>query len=165
MRLRPVILLIPVLLLVPLVSNNLNAQTTASGGLTGVVIDPSGAVVPDASVEITDNAKGTTQTTKTDQEGVYQFFFLAPERYTLTVMHDGFRKQSAAVNVLLGPPVTVNVALEIARESTTVKVTGEAPLIQAENGDVSTTMTHGNLQRFRILAMTSPISCRRHPAW
>jgi hypothetical protein len=44
------------------------------------------------------------------------------------------------VTVLLGPPVTVNVALEIAKENTTVKVTGEAPLIRAENGDVSTTM-------------------------
>jgi hypothetical protein len=137
-----VILLIPVLLLIPCMSNDLNAQTTASGGLTGVVIDPSGAVVPDASVEITDHTKGTTHVTKTDREGVYQFFFLAPGRYTLTVMHDGFRKQSVAVNVLLGPPVTVNVALEIARESATVKVTGEAPLIQAENGDVSTTLTH-----------------------
>jgi hypothetical protein len=140
-KLRPVILLIPILLLIPRVSRNLNAQTTASGGLTGVVTDPSGAVVPDASVEITDNAKGTTQATKTDREGAYQFFFMTPGKYTLTVMHDGFRKQSAAVNVLLGPPVTANVALEIARESATVKVTGEAPLIHAENGDVSTTMS------------------------
>jgi hypothetical protein len=67
------------------------------------------------------------------------FFFLAPGR-SLTVTRDGFRKEIRAVTVLLGPPVTVNVALEIAKENTTVKVTGEAPLIRAENGDVSTTM-------------------------
>jgi hypothetical protein len=42
------------------------------------------------------------------------------------------------VNVLLGPPVSVNVALEIAKARTTVTVTEEAPLVQAENGDVST---------------------------
>src|SRR3984893_7213902 len=102
--------------------------------------DPSSAVVPDVSVEIADNAKGTAQSTKTDREGVYQFFFLAPARYTLTVTRDGFRKERRAVTVLVGPPVTVNVALELAKESTTVNVTGEAPLIQAENGDVSTTM-------------------------
>ena len=120
-------------------SNNLSAQTTTSGGLTGVVTDPSSAVVPDADVEISDNAKGTIQTTRTDREGVYRFFFLPPSRYGLTVTHDGFRKESRVANVLLGPPVTVNVALKLATESTTVKVTGEARLIQAENGDFSTT--------------------------
>jgi hypothetical protein len=140
MTLRRVILLIAVLLVVPCVSNNLQAQTTTSGGLTGVVTDPSSAVVPGTSVEISDNAKGTTQSTKTDREGAFQFSFLSPGKYTLTVIHDGFRKESRVVTVVLGPPVTVNVALEISTENTTVKVKGKTPLIQAENGDVSTTM-------------------------
>ena len=140
MNLRPVILLVPFLLLVPRLSNNLNAQTTASGGLTGVVSDPSGAVIRDAFVRVKDDSKGTIQSTKSDREGVYRFFFVTPGRYTLTVMLHGFREESREVNVLLGPPVTVNVTLELATESTTVKVTGEAPLVQAENGDASTTM-------------------------
>src|SRR6266566_2424260 len=80
------------------------------------------------------------QTTKTDREGVYRFFFLAPGRYTLTVTHVGFRQESRAVNVLLGPQVSVNVTLEIAKASTSVTVTEEAPLIQAENGDFSATI-------------------------
>jgi hypothetical protein len=116
------------------------AQTTTSGGLTGVVTDPSGAIVPNADVRIKDDAKGITNSTKTDQDGVYRFFFLAPGEYTLTVTHEGFRNQNRTVNVLLGLPVTVNVTLKIAEESTTLKVTGRAPLIQAENGDVSATM-------------------------
>jgi hypothetical protein len=58
MKLRPVILLIPILLLVPRLPNNLNAQTTTSGALAGVVTDPSSAVGPDADVEIGDNDKG-----------------------------------------------------------------------------------------------------------
>ena len=140
MKLRPVILLVPILLLVPRLSNNLNAQTTASGGLTGVVTDPSGAVIRDAHVEVKDDSKGTIQSTKSDREGVYRFFFVTPGRYTLTVMLHGFREENREVNVLLGPPVTVNVTLELATESTTVKVTGEAPLVQAEDGDASTTM-------------------------
>ena len=133
-------MLLAVLLALASWANKLNAQTTTSGGLTGVVSDPSHALVPDAGVEIKDNAKGTTQFTKTDREGVYRFFFLAPERYTLTVTHAGFRKESRMANVLLGPPVTVNVTLELATEHATVNVTGEAPLIQSENGDVSTTI-------------------------
>jgi len=140
MKLRPVFRFLPLLMLLLCLPYKSGAQTTTSGGLTGVVTDPSRAVVPGASIEIADTARCTTQSTKTDREGVYQFFFLAPGKYRLTVTLEGFQKASRAVNVLLGPPVTVNVALEIAKESTTVKVTGEAPLIQAENGDVSTTM-------------------------
>ena len=140
MKFSPLILLFTILLLVSCFSNNLNAQTTTSGGLTGVVTDPSSAIVLDAFVEIKDNAKGTSQTTKTNREGIYQFFFLAPGQYTLTVTRDGFRSESRVVNVLLGPPVTANIGLEIEGGSTTVKVTGEAPLVHAENGDVSATM-------------------------
>jgi hypothetical protein len=129
------------LFLLVVFSNELPAQTTTSWGLTGVVTDPSKAVTPDAYVEIKDNSKGTTQATTTDREGVYRFFFLAPGRYTLTVTHDGFQKVSRTVEVLLGPPVSVNVTLEIMKGNTTVKVSGEAPLLNTENGDVSTTMS------------------------
>src|SRR5260370_28814875 len=139
-RWKLLIHLLAVLALVFFSMRDSRAQTTPSGGLTGVITDPSAAVVPDVDVEIRDNAKGTTASAKTDREGLYQFFFLAPGRYTLTVTRDGFRMESRAVSVLLGPPVTVNVTLEIARESTTVKVTGEAPFIQAANADASATM-------------------------
>src|SRR6266700_2696037 len=110
-------------------SSELIAQTTTSGGLTGVVTDPSHAVVLGADVEIKDNSKGTTQSTKTDREGVYRFFFLAPGRYALTVAHAGFREEKRAVYVTLGPPVSVNVSLEIAKASSEITVTDEAPLI------------------------------------
>jgi len=133
-------LLLALLLATVTPTNKLNAQTTTSGGLTGVVTDPSQAVVPDAAVEIMDNAKGTTQSTKTDREGVYQFSFLAPGRYTLTVTHAGFREEKRAMNILLGPTVSANVTLQVAKVSTRLSVIAEAPLLQAENGDVSTTM-------------------------
>jgi len=105
-----------------------------------VVSDPSHAVVPDAVVELRDNTKGSIQTAKTNGDGVYQFFFLAPGRYMFTVSHAGFREKSHDVNVLLGPPGTLNVTLEIAGGSATVRVASEVPQLQAENGDVSTTM-------------------------
>src|SRR5947199_5275987 len=140
MRLRPTLLLFLGLLVAISLASTLNAQTTTSGSLAGVVTDPTSAVLPDADVVILDNARGTTQSTKTDQEGVYRFFFLAPGRYMLTVTHAGFREEKRAVNVLLGPPVSVNIALAIAEASTKITVRDEAPLIQAENGDVSATM-------------------------
>lgn len=141
MRFRPRRLLLLAFLLAISFVCGLNAQTSTSGGLTGIITDQSGALVVNAEVGIKDSSKGTTQSTKTDREGVYRFFFLPPARYTLTVIQDGFQKESRAVNVLLGPPSTVNVVLEIAKQRATVIVTEEAPLIQAENGDVSATMT------------------------
>src|SRR5439155_20022760 len=63
-------------------------------------------------------------------------------RYALTVTHAGFREEKRTVNVLLGPPVSVNISLAIVGVTITTTVTGEAPLIQAENGDASTTMSH-----------------------
>src|SRR5215469_11283539 len=120
---------------------NAGAQTTISGALAGIVTDPSGAVVPGADILIRDKAKGTRQFTKTDRDGTYQFSFLLPGQYSLTVSHTGFRAQSCDVEVLLGPPGTRNLTLEIEGGSSTVKVTGEMPLLQTENGDASTTMT------------------------
>jgi hypothetical protein len=122
------------------VFNELKAQTTASGAVAGVVIDQSGALVADAEVEIKDDAKARTERAKTDSEGVYRFSFLAPGSYTLTVKHTGFQEVSRPVNVLLGPPISVNVTLALAKVRTEINVTDEGPLIQAENGDFSTTI-------------------------
>jgi Carboxypeptidase regulatory-like domain len=140
MRFRPLRLLPALFFVAVCASQKLDAQTTTSGALAGIVTDQSGAVVPDSNVEIKDNAKGTTQSSKTDHEGVYQFFFLAPGRYTLTVRHVGFREVKRTVNVLVGPAISVNVALAIAEAHSEMKVTDEAPLLHAENGDVSDTI-------------------------
>lgn len=131
----------PIFLLFHYPVENAAAQTTTSGALTGVVTDPSKAIVPDAVVELRSDTKGTIQTAKTDGDGVYRFFFLAPGRYALTVSHQGFREESHDVNVLLGPPGTRNITLEVAGGSATVKVTDEVPLLQTENGDVSATIS------------------------
>jgi Carboxypeptidase regulatory-like domain len=136
----PLRLLFAVLMVVVCVCQKPNAQTTISGALAGIVTDQSGAVIVEAEVEIRDNSKGTTQSTTTDREGAYQFSFVAPGRYTLIVTHSGFRQAKRAVNVLLGPVVSVNVTLAVAETHSEITITDEVPLIQAENGDASATM-------------------------
>jgi len=161
MRLYLVFLLTFWLLVIP--SHELSAQTTTSGGLTGVVTDPRDAVVPDADVELKDNAKGTTLKAKTNAEGVYQFSFLLPSKYTLTVVHPGFQTTKHVLDVFLGTPATLNIRLGIASASTTVYVTEEGPLIQAENGDASTTINRLQVSQvpnpgndLTYIAQTSP---------
>jgi hypothetical protein len=93
MRVGPTYRALALLLAAALIARDVHSQTTTSGGLAGVVIDPTTAVVPDALVEIKDVAKGTTQSGKTDKEGLYQFPFLRPGTYTLRVTHPGFQEE------------------------------------------------------------------------
>ena len=138
----PLTLPLVLLISVPLFFlSELNAQTTASGAVAGVVTDQSLAVIIEAEVEIRNDAKGMTQSTRTDREGVYRFFFVPPGAYRLTVRHTGFREVKRTVNVLLGSAVSVNITLEIAETSSEITVSDEAPLIHAENGDASATVT------------------------
>ena len=141
MRLRPFYFLISVFALVSL-SKALNAQSTTTGGLTGVVTDPSGALVPDAIVELKDNRKGDTQSTRTNDEGEYLYSFLRPGGYVLTVTHPGFRAKSQILYTALGPPGTLNIQLELeSAPGVTVIVTDEVPLLKGEDGDASTTIS------------------------
>jgi hypothetical protein len=140
MRVGPIYCAVAFLLAVALLAGDGQSQTTTSGGLSGVVIDQTNAVVPDAAVEIKDVAKGTTQSAKTDGEGVYQFSFLRPTAYRLSVTHPGFREERRAVTVQVGSSVTVNVTLQVASTGSEIVVSGEAPLIHGDNADVSVTM-------------------------
>src|SRR5580765_632446 len=140
MRLVTTYLIASVLLVAALYVGGVSGQTTSSGALSGVVIDGTHAVIPDAVVKITDLAKGTTDSSKTNDEGVYQFSFLRPGTYTLTATHPGFQEERRSITVQVGSSVTVNITLQVAKSSSEITVTDEAPIIQAETGDVSTTM-------------------------
>ncbi len=80
----------------------LPAQTQTTGEITGVVTDPSGAVVAKAKVTLKDNSKGSTQSAETNKEGVYRFQLLNPSSYTITVISSGFQEAGTVVDVALG---------------------------------------------------------------
>src|SRR6266566_3271237 len=142
MRLGPKSCVVTVLLVAAALVGGASGQTTNSGALSGVVIEKTNAVVPNAAIQVTDVSKGTTDSTKTNGEGGYQFSFLRPGRYTLSVTHPGFQEERRSVTVQVGPPATVNITLQVAKISSEITVTDEAPIIQAENGDVSVTINH-----------------------
>src|SRR5215469_13623351 len=135
-------MLVVVLLLVIFLSETLAAQTTTTGGLTGTVMDAANRVLPDAAIELQSITKGTVEDATTDLSGTYLFPFLPPGRYVLKVTHPSFRTSTILVEVFLGPPRTINVKLAVAPVSQTVTVKGELPLMNAENGDFSSTMTN-----------------------
>ena len=129
------------LLVLSLGSTRLAAQTNTTGDISGVVTDPSNSVVPDAKLNLKDNAKGNTQDTKTSKDGGFRFYLLSPGSYTLTVTATGFQVQVRQVQVGVGQISTTDIQLSLGASTQTVTVTEAAPLIQTENGDTSTAMS------------------------
>jgi hypothetical protein len=134
-------------LAISLSPTKLAAQTSTTGAIIGTVTDPSGAVVPNATVDLKDNAKGATQSTKTSGAGIYQFNLLDPSNYTITVTASGFHTAKQTVELPLGTPITINIALSVAGGGTTVTVTEAAPLVQTESGDTATALSQQQISQ------------------
>jgi hypothetical protein len=117
------------------------AQSLVSGDVTGIVTDPSGAIIPNVTVTLKNNGTGQTQTSTTNASGVYRFSLVAPGAYTVTVNAPGFQNAERTVNVAVGQATTNNVQLAVAGSSQTVEVTAEGGVIQTQNGNISTTFT------------------------
>ncbi len=85
------------------------AQNIVTGGISGTVTDPSGAVVPNAKVSLKNNATGETQSTNTTSTGLYNFPLLKPGTYTVTISQTGFRSVQETIDVRwarLPPPTS-----------------------------------------------------------
>jgi hypothetical protein len=119
--------------------SSLCAQSSSTGGLAGTVTDPSGGVIPNTTVTLTNNATGQTQTTTTSGSGTYRFSLLPPGTYSVKFSAQGFKTSDA-------PSVTVNVTevpvldakLEVGETTQQVTVTGEAVALQTETSAIGT---------------------------
>jgi hypothetical protein len=115
------------------------AQVT-TGTIIGNVTDPSGAAVVGATVTVLEVSKGTVVTRKTNESGDFQFPFLVPGEYKVTVEQTGFKKaEQVGITLQVDQTARVDVALQVGNVSETVEVTAAAPLVQstsAETGQV-----------------------------
>lgn len=117
------------------------AQAAAGlGAVIGTVHDPSGAVVPGASVTVGNPDKGITRTVETTGGGVFSAPALVPASgYVVTVTKSGFAKfESQPFSVSVGQTVDLNVILKVGGGAQLVEVTAEAPLIEDEKSGVAT---------------------------
>jgi hypothetical protein len=112
-------------------------QTIVTGALSGTVTDATGAAVTNAKVTLTNDATGETQSTETSPAGAYQFPFLKPGKYSISVEKDGFQRLVAKSEVLLGQTTTLNERLDVGASSQTVEVSEQAPLLQTEDANVT----------------------------
>jgi len=117
------------------------------GSIVGTVTDPTGAVVPNATVVVTDVSKGTSQTVQSNGSGNYSVSRLIPDTYTVKATAQGF-SPAEADNVVVSADSTpqVNLVFQTVGTSQTITVTSAPPPLQTDGADVSTVIDQRQLQ-------------------
>jgi hypothetical protein len=104
------------------------------GTLAGTVTDPSGAVVPDVAVTVTNIATHVAITAQTVRDGTYRARDLEPGRYSVAFEKTGFsRYEVPDVIVLLGKTLRVDATMQVGSVTQTIQVTEAPPLIDTES--------------------------------
>src|ERR1700761_6422159 len=132
---RPFLILPLLLLLAP---GWLWSQTS-TGGIVGTITDQSGAIVPNAAITLTSDAKGSSQSLSTTSSGTYSVTSLAPGDYELQITAPGFQSIASKVRILVGETANGNFTLGPEKQVTQVEVEGES-------SDVSVNTTQAVLQ-------------------
>jgi len=96
--------------------------STGAGTVEGTVTDPSGALVPSATVTLSNPVSGYTRTVTTGEDGAFAFHNIPPNPYHVQVTAQGFSPKSQDVEVRSSVPVTITFKLELAGETTQVNV-------------------------------------------
>ena len=117
------------------------AQSLTSGDITGVVTDPSGAVVSGVAVTAKNAETGSTHTQNTNAQGAYRFSLLSPGTYTVSVSAKNFQHVQHQTTVNIGQASTLSFQLAIGTADQVVEVTGEGNSVQSENANLSTTFS------------------------
>ncbi|MGO9317083.1 MAG: carboxypeptidase regulatory-like domain-containing protein [Terracidiphilus sp.] len=118
-----------------------NAQMTGKGTITGTVSDATGAVIPGAAVNATNEATGITAKTTTTSAGDYNFPNLDPGIYTVTVSASGFEKLThKGIHVNAMESQTYNPVLTVGGSSIEITVTTALPQLETSNASLGSTM-------------------------
>jgi hypothetical protein len=108
-----------------------NPQSGGNAGtINGTVLDPSGAVVANANVEIHQAISGYDRTTTTDSDGKFSFTNVPFNPYHMTVAAAGFARYAQDVETRSAVPVNVTVSLTVAGSSDTVTVESAGDLVE-----------------------------------
>ncbi len=123
------------------------AQVTASASVEGTVKDIKEAVVPGATVTVTNVSTSLSRTAATGDEGTYRIDLLPAGLYDVKVSAGGFGDvTSNKVELLVGKNTTLDFTLSPGSRAETVTVTSEAPLLDQQKTDISLNITPRDVQ-------------------
>lgn len=107
------------------------------GTILGRVTDPSGAVVPNATLKITRAETNVTGEVKTNNEGNFMAPYLTPGSYTVEVSATGFRHAvRPGIVVQINDRIELNLVLEVGSVTESVVIKGESPMLQTASSDL-----------------------------
>src|SRR5246127_721198 len=136
--------------------STLNAQSN-SGSINGTVSDPSGAVIPGASVSIQNPVSAYSRTTTTDTTGHFHFPNVPFNPYHLAVTKDGFAAFATDVDVNSILPVTPNIHMKVGAASTSVTVEVASDLLE-NDPTAHTDVDRGLFQKLPLETPSSTLS-------
>jgi hypothetical protein len=123
------------------------AQGETTSAIVGSVTDPTGAAIRGAIVTVTSSENGMQRSVKTDDAGRFSFPQLKPGMYSVKAEAERFEAQrNNNVSAGLGQKQTMDFKLNIASASESILVQDQAPLINTENPNTSTTLTARSIE-------------------
>lgn len=108
------------------------------GSIAGAVTDPSGTVVPNAQITVTNTATGVSRSTKTDSAGIYEVPDLVPGPYAVKVTMSGFEPMTSSLLIQVQQAARVDFALVVGQASQSIQVSSTAAVLNTENVTVGT---------------------------
>lgn len=140
---------VKVLLLSFIACSALLAQATSQ--ITGTVRDASGAVIPDATVTVTNEATGVAYKQSTSSAGLFAFPALPAGQYAIQAEMAGFKTtRKANQTLVVNTPLTVDFALEVGQATETVNVQSEAVQIQTESATVGNVVNEKSIKELPL---------------
>lgn len=119
----------------------------ATGSITGAVMDPNGAVIANATVNVTNKATGAARRLVTSGEGHYLADNLLPGEYEIKVEATGFATQVQALTVQVGVTATSNFTLTVGVASQTIEVAGTgAPVLNTSDSGIGGVVTQKQIE-------------------
>jgi hypothetical protein len=123
------------------------AQSAVTGGLSGVVSDASGAVVPGAKVVVENAGTSAKQTLVTNAEGRYTASQLSPGTYRVTAATAGMHSETLQVTILVGTTIPGDIKVTPSGDETVIEVSStNLPLVDTQNVALATTFTEQQIQ-------------------
>jgi len=125
-------------------------STVATGTIQGTVTDPNGAVVPGATVTITNVATGQASKLTSSSSGTYASGALIPGEYSVRIEAKGFQTQVMTVPVQVGNIAPGSAKLTLGQSSEVVEVTGSAVAVNTEQATVQGVLSTQQIENLPI---------------
>jgi hypothetical protein len=122
------------------------AAQNATTSLRGTVKDPSGAIVPGATITLLIKGTGQSFTATSKGGGDYELTQLPPAQYTITVHAAGFADQIRTAELLVNQPATINFALSVSAQTETVNVSAEAATLNTNDASLGSSTNNATIQ-------------------